>query len=171
MTVDEFVLFVESKQPPAPEPRLRAFEAAIGGPLPADYRAFLVATNGGSLGGKLWFIGPTPEGLKADAGVHHVGGFRREQWFSLERSREVYQGLDLRIPRELVWVMDDPFGNAICLGVRGRYCGKVYFWDHEEEPEPETWDGAIETAGNLMLLANSFTEFVGGLVPTESRDL
>ena len=62
--------------------------------------------------------------------------------------------------------MDDPFGNAICLGVTGVHRGQVYFWDHENMPDPELWDGSVQTAGNLDLLANSFTDFVAGLTPT-----
>jgi hypothetical protein len=58
--------------------------------------------------------------------------------------------------------MDDPFGNAICLGVSGKHRGKVYFWDHEHEPDEEDWDGRVETAGNVKLLAASFTDFVAG---------
>jgi len=58
-----------------------------------------------------------------------------------------------------MWIMDDPFGNAICLAVRGDGKGKVYFWDHENEPS-DGWDGSVEGAGNVQLLANSFSEFV-----------
>ena len=40
-------------------------------------------------------------------------------------------------------------GNAICLGLSGEHRGRVYFWDHENEPDPDEWDGEVETAGNL----------------------
>lgn len=63
--------------------------------------------------------------------------------------------------------MDDPFGNAICLGVRGTPRGRVYFWDHERGPAPNRWDRQVETAKNVRLLANSFSEFVTGLKATE----
>jgi hypothetical protein len=59
--------------------------------------------------------------------------------------------------------MDDPFGNAICLGIRGEHRGRVYFWDHEREPDADEWNGEVQTAGNLQLLADSFTDFVAGL--------
>ncbi len=75
-----------------------------------------------------------------------------------------YQG---RIPDDLLWIADDPFGNAICIGIRGRYFGKVYFWDHEREPDEKTWDGSVETAGNIQFLANSFRQFVAGLKPED----
>jgi hypothetical protein len=160
MTVDEFLSEVNNKGGPAALTAIAEFERQLGSQLPEDYREFLIRCNGGHVGGRLWYVGPTPNGARADAGVHHVGGFRKETYFSLERHRESYEG---RIPRDLLWIMDDPFGNAICLGIAGDYRGRVYFWDHEMEPDADEWNGAVETAGNLQLLANSFTEFVAGL--------
>jgi len=58
--------------------------------------------------------------------------------------------------------MDDPGGNAICLGIRGEHSGRIYFWDHENEPDDE-WDGSVEQAENLELLAETFADFVAGL--------
>jgi hypothetical protein len=166
MDTQEFLAHIDKKSPPAPEERIVRLEAELGVGLPDDYRRFLVACNGGFVGGRLWFRGPTPEGQSADAGVHHIGGFREQSHFSLEKRRDIYQSEQPpRIPHELLWVMDDPFGNAICLGISGPYRGRVYFWDHEQEPEPEDWDGTVEAAGNLQLLANSFTDFIAGLAP------
>jgi hypothetical protein len=169
MTTDEFVAVIKDKAPPCPQDRLAAFERAIGQKLPDDYRRFLVTCNGGYVGGRFWFRGPTPEGKPADVGVHHIGGFQGDWCVSLESHRECYQrGDPPRIPRALVWIMDDPFGNAICLGLKGEHRGRVFFWDHEREPDEESWDGGVETAGNIRLLANSFTEFVAGLRPLEA---
>jgi len=162
MTIDEFLAIIDHKLPPAPPAQLAALEKKVGLSLPDDYRRFLIACNGGYVGGKVWFKGPTPEGKTADAGVHHIGGFREEWHFSLAANSECYKD---RIPKVLLWVMDDPFGNAICVGLSGKHKGCVYFWDHENEPDDEEWDGEIETAGNLQLLANTFTEFVSGLQP------
>ena len=163
MTPDLFLEAIDKKLAPAPESELLAFEQTLGCRLPEDYRHFLVSCNGGYVGGDLWFTGPTPTGEKADAGVHHIGGFRQERHFSLVRARSRYEG---RIPSDLLWIMDDPFGNAICLAIRGKYFGQVFFWDHENEPE-EGWDGSVERAENLQLLANTFTEFVAGLHPND----
>lgn len=170
MTVSEFLEAMDDKRPPSTAKQRAAFEAALarfeailGHPLPADYREFLGLCNGGYVGGELWFKGPTPEGEAADAGVDHVGGFRKASHFSLLEHRECYED---RIPMELVWIMDDPFGNAICLGLVGQRRGRVYFWDHEHEPDVD-WDGTFDTAGNIQLLANSFAEFISGLRPNE----
>jgi hypothetical protein len=143
MTIDEFLQVIREMAPPAPRDKLIELEGALGTSLPGDYRQFLEKCNGGYVGGAFWFKGPTPRGEPADAGVHHIGGFREEPHFSLTWAREVYAG---RIPDTLLWIMDDPFGNGICLGVRETYRGRIYFWDHEMEPTPGTWDGQVDTA-------------------------
>jgi hypothetical protein len=159
MTIDLFTFRVKEKSPPAPADEVARFEALIGQALPDDYRRFLIRCNGGYVGGRYWFRGKNPEGREVEAGVHHIGGFREESHFSLLWARDCYAG---RIPDALIWIHDDPFGNAVCLGVAGGHRGRVYFWDHENEPD-EDWDGSVESAGNLTLLANSFTEYVAGL--------
>jgi hypothetical protein len=116
---------------------------------------------GGRVGGALWFRGLTPNGDTADVGIDDVGGFRAPNHLSLAWRRECYDG---RIPDDLLWIMRDPFGNVICLGVSGESRGKVYFWDHESELEDE-WNGSVESAGNIKLLANDFVAFVAHLVP------
>ena len=166
MQASEFLEYVNDKAPPAPALKLWAFEASLRKRLPDDYRSFLVACNGGHVGGALWYAGPTPEGKLADAGVHHIGGFRKEEYFSLAWNRECYTG---RIPKDTIWIMDDPFGNAICLGVSGSARGKVFFWDHEMEPDKD-WDGEVASAKHVQLLANSFTDFVAGLAPNDEED-
>ncbi|MBI2812410.1 MAG: hypothetical protein HYX67_16515, partial [Candidatus Melainabacteria bacterium] len=39
---------------------------------------------------------------------------------------------------------------------------KVYFWDHEREADPDQGQ-TPETAGNVHLIADSFSEFLDGL--------
>jgi hypothetical protein len=164
MTPEEFLAAIEKKSPPALDPELLALEHTLGTRLPEEYRAFLVSCNGGYVGGALWFTGPTPTGEDAEAGIHHVGGFREESYFSLAWHLECYED---RIPHDLLWIMDDPFGNAICLGLRGEHHGQIFFWDHENEPDEE-WDGSVENAGNIQLLALSFAAFVKGVHPNDA---
>ena len=66
--------------------------------------------------------------------------------------------------------MDDPGGNGICIGLAGAQRGKVYFWIHDELPDPEEWDGAVETASNVILLTESFADFIAGIGPREAGD-
>jgi hypothetical protein len=167
MTTEEFLAAVQDKSPPAPPDRLAAFESAIGCTLPEDYRRFLVACNGGYASGKVLFLGATSASGSV-AGVHHVGGFRQDYGASLEARRERFQtGDPPPIPRELIWIMDDPSGNPICLGIAGEHRDRVYFCDHEQGPDPDTWDGRVESAGCFTLLADSFAMFVAGLRPRD----
>jgi hypothetical protein len=92
-----------------------------------------------------------------------VGGLREESSFSLREYRRTHQVEERWIPRSLIWIMDDPFGNAICLGLTGIERNRVFFWDHESMPDPGEWDGEAVTALNVEMLAESFTDFVEGL--------
>jgi hypothetical protein len=155
---------------PAPSPaEVESFEAEIGTALPDDYRQFLLRSNGGRLD---WyrFDGPTPDGKTWPVVISDVSGLREESDLSLRAARRCYQGSELRIPHPLLWIMGDPGGNGICLGLTGPYRGRVYFWIHDEQPAPDEWDGEIETAGNVILLANSFTDFVAGIAPQDSSE-
>jgi len=164
VTIDEFVAQVERKRAPAPLEELQRFEALIGYVLPDDYRHFLIQCNGGYIGGRYGFQGKNPDAQWVEAGVQEVGGLRDDGSYSLFDRLKTYQG---RIPRALIWVHDDPFGNAICLGLEGLHRGKVYFWDRENQPG-STWDGSVESADNVTLIANSFTEYVAGLARLHS---
>jgi hypothetical protein len=165
MTTEQFLAAIQDKSPPAPSDRLAAFESAIGCTLPEDYRRFLVACNGGFAGGKVLFLGANRDSRQV-AAVHHVGGLREDYASSLEARRVGYHtGDPPPIPRDLIWVMDDPSGNPICLGIAGEHRGRVYFCDHERGPDPDTWDGRVESAGCFTRLADSFAEFVAGLYP------
>ena len=162
-------LFGPSRVSPPSPAEVEAFEAEIGTPLPDDYRQFLLRSNGGRLD---WypFDGPTPDGKTWPVVISDVGGLWEESDLSLRAARRCYQGSELQIPRRLLWIMGDPSGNGICLGLTGGYRGRVYFWIHDEQPVPEEWDGEVETAGNVVLLADSFTDFVAGVGPKDSGE-
>jgi hypothetical protein len=179
MTIDDFIATVDaaadkalppavvsllgsSKVPPPSQDQVEAFEAEIGTILPDDYRQFLLRSNGGKID---WHELLTPEGELANVVISQVGGLCEEPDLSLRAARRNYQGHELQIPRALLWIIGDLGGNAICLGLTGNYRGRVYFWVHDEQPDPEEWDGEVETAGNVTLLANSFTDFVACIVP------
>jgi SMI1/KNR4 family protein SUKH-1 len=159
MTPDDFLASIKSKLPPAKAEALAAFESAIGTRLPESYRAFLIRCNGGYCSGNVEIPG--------NAAIHHVGGLREEDYFSLDFARKMFQWEDMaRIPRALLWIMDTPGGDGVCIGIAGDHVGRVYRWVRKDEPDPDTWDGAVETAGNVHLLAESFDEFVAALRPT-----
>lgn len=84
MAIDELLVEIESKSPPESENDIAAFESENGHPLSGDYRRFLAGCNGGFLGGRFWYH-------QGDAGVHHIGGFRDESYFSLRWARDCYE--------------------------------------------------------------------------------
>jgi len=152
MTTSQFQKSLVEALPSADEEEVVRFQRSIGAILPKEYRDFLAMCNGGACGGRLRHV-------DFDVGVHHIGGLRSEPCLSLDRAHEVYKG---RIPDELIWIMADSFGNALCLGVRHPYRGKIFFWDHEEEQQ-EDWDGKLSTATNVVFLADSLTQFIESL--------
>jgi hypothetical protein len=193
MTIDQFLAAIDSMVEPAlssaalrlfgpsatPTPgehELEAFEAEVGARLPEDYRGFLLRTSGGYIRDWYQFKGRTPEGATWTAFVcpSHVGGLRDDPNYSLRFARSCHQadpgpqrGPEIKIPRVLLWIMDDPGGNAVCLGLTGTYRGKVYFWVHDYPPSDGEWDGTVETAENITLVADSFTDFVAGIGPPD----
>jgi hypothetical protein len=171
MSMDEFIALLESKSPPAPADQLAAFEAELGTGLPEDYRQFLIATNGGRVRGWYRYKGIAPDGTTGWAYINNVGGLREEWELSLRAARQLYQGSEAQIPRGLLWIMDDPGGNGICLGLSEPYRGRIYEWIHDELPDPQEWDGQVETAENILLLASSFADFVVGIGPRDDSDL
>lgn len=121
------------------------FEMGLAVRLPDDYRAFLIKHNGGY---------PDPDGFR---GGDDVLNFFYGLW---QKHGDLnYEELSHRnfIPKEMIPIACDPFGNAVLLEVRGPHRGRVWFWDHERWGDP---------AGAVSLLAGSFTEFVDSLVPT-----
>lgn len=166
MNLEEFLALTEDKGRRPSKSAIQSFEKDIGAALPADYRAFLERCNGGYVGGSIWFAEKKAGAVRRTVGVQHVGGLRRDEDYSLKAAYKLYQVENRWIPLDLLWIMDDPFGNATCIGVRGAYLGKIYFWDHEAIPSADAWDGGVETAGNVTLTAPSFGAFLDGCVAT-----
>jgi len=160
MNIEDVLEKLQITSPPPPEEEIIAFENLIQAPLPSDYRNFLMVCNGGRIGGLvsggLWF--------DHDIGIKFMGGIREEPNYSLVHHRQANQGSKKpQIPLDLIWIMTDEFGNKICLGIRGSHIGKVYFWDHEFQPDHNSWDGTIETNDGIYIVTDTFQELIDGL--------
>jgi cell wall assembly regulator SMI1 len=164
MTADEIQALIENTAPPATEEQIRAFEAEIGHTLPEDYRAFLARCSGGWVDMTCRYDGVSPDGEESSVFLMSISGLRKGYNYSLSHNREF---IGDRIPKSLIWIMNDPGGNLICLGVSGKERGRVYLWDHEGEPGPAGWGGTVESAGNIEVIAESFAEFLDGIHRTE----
>jgi hypothetical protein len=139
------------------------FEARRGILLPAEYKVFLLKSNGG------W---PTPNVFEVPGwhgqaselgsfyGIHDGPKTKRLDW-----ACEVH---DERIPADLISIAYDAGGNEICIGWKGEREGKIYFWDHEDELD-ENGD-FVQDYRNVFLVANSLQEFLDSLMTHEESD-
>jgi len=131
---------------------IQQFEQRIGSTLPADYRNFLIANNGGRPNPSA-FSFTTCQGKHEDSSVHYFFGIHDGRIGSLE-GKAVLRGQ--RIPTDFLPIATDAFGNLILIGLGSQNQGKVYFWDHEqEEDEP--------SLRNISEIAETFAGFVNAL--------
>ena len=152
---------------PVNETELNSIETALGVALPGDYREF-VQKYGTSAFGELVQFQPI-EGEKGP--LSHFYGSRTGNQ-SLAKYIEVYRG---RMPDTIIPIADDGGGNQICIGIKGKEQGKVYYWDHhnewdeddylDEHDEPMPPEAKFQ---NVSLIAESFEDFIRRLEKTVS---
>lgn len=53
-------------------------------------------------------------------------------------------------------IAEAPGGDFICMGSKGEYTGKIYYWWHENERD----DDPDNIRATLFLIANSFRDFI-----------
>lgn len=137
------------------EADLAAFEAKWDVKLPAQYRKFLRNYDGG-------YPDPTGFNFKSGKGGSALScffGVKQNVDLSLDDALRTFKD---RIPQRFFPVADDQGGNLICISLFGEDHGKIYFWNHELEAD-ETQGFTPETTNNLILVADSFDEFIEGL--------
>jgi len=171
VTIDEVAAALRKPGDPATPEQVAAFEAEVGARLPDDYRAFLGAVNGGYLRGWHRYRGAAAGGQERTEYVQSLFGLRPDEpALSLRFHWGCGQNLEAGFPRGLVAVAADPGGNLFGLRLEGARRGAVYFWVHDLLPDPGEWDGRVETAENVVLLADSFAAFVAGVAPGGPAD-
>lgn len=79
--------------------------------------------------------------------------FEQEPHSDILNNYKVFKG---RIKKELLPIAEDSFGNQICIGIKNKYIGKIYFWDHELEE-------SFFKSKAITLIANSFNDFLDSL--------
>lgn len=133
---------------------IEAAEKRLRLSFPEEYRAFLLKHNGGC---------PTlnrfkykdHDGNDSSSLVHFFNAIYEGRIDNVELK---YQFLvsEGRLLKKMIPIANDPFGNLICISAEGADRGKVYFWDHELEPEEAGYE-------NMGLISDSINEFLGKL--------
>ena len=145
----------------ASEEDIRATEAALRVRFPDDYKAFLLSTNGGwGLDPELWFhvSGTSTSVIRR---LYSVGLSVEPVTHSLLLETALIAQI---LPKGLVVIGDDPFGNKICLGVTNACVNGVYFWDHEIGQDSSSSEPPI------LKIADSFSAFLESLEARVSNE-
>lgn len=161
---------------PMTEDELVAIENDLGVHLPDDYRDFVKTYGGADFNEPVHFqlmynepIHPVPSLLgipipRYDKGPfsHFYGSQSGNQ--CLAKKIEILKG---RMPDTMIPIADDGGGHQICLGIKGEEQGKVYYWDHHNDPDEQEY---LEDYGepmppevkfqNVYLVAESFEDFI-----------
>jgi hypothetical protein len=135
------------------EGALGAFERSLKERLPETYRQHLLSYNGGKWEPKCFVISEK----EGESSVHGVYGLHGGPGYCrLDAIRETFSD---RIPKDLLAIACDSFGNQICIGISGKWRDAIYFWNHE-------------VVGNKSLtrIADSFDNFIGSLFKYEPTE-
>lgn len=128
---------------------IKQFEIETGVKLTAKYTEFLLKWNGGYPKESIFIISD-----KMGKSVLNVFNGIGEMYDNLEKVIDIYE---YRLAKGFIPIADDPAGNVICLGTEEPFYEKIYFWDHEQEPEDP------DDMSNMYFLANDIDEFLENL--------
>lgn len=129
--------------------QIEIFENENNIKLTEQYINFLLKWNGGKVIPNLFMIS-TEQGPSVLNVFYGIG----DMYDNLTDFIEI---MDERLPVGFIPIGDDPSGNVICLGTKDPYYDKIYFWDHEQEPEDP------DDMSNMYFLADGINEFLDNL--------
>lgn len=134
---------------PLQDEDLDAFENRVGVRFPAEYRAFLLAHNGGR-------VEPRTFGDEWDGTIQYFLSIGPP--FDATYAWETFRHPDYpRMPPEHIPIAYCEGGNLLTIVVEGPHRGQIFYWDHEEEGD-ETY-----TYDNLRFVATSLDELLASL--------
>jgi len=144
---------------PATEVDLQAFESTHGIELPNDYKAHLMASNGGYPKRRTFFKDnqefTVNQFFSAGSGSMTLHDVRRRTFSDLHN--------------DLVFFADDAGGDLFCLSVGPEDYGSVYYIAHESyrPPKRKEMSHPRQYGKGVYFLAPSFTDFLNGLARVE----
>ena len=148
------MMTLEDRGPKVPKTAIASLEASVGSPLPAEYREFLIASNGGV---------PTPDTVdipgfpESPTDVQVLFGVGRPVETScLEWNLRL---LAERLDPELVPIACDSGGNVFCLSLRSSDNGAVWYCDLQAV------FADFESRPQYYAVASSFESFLRKLRP------
>lgn len=149
---------MEQRGPVVTEADVAAFEKRLGFTLPDDYRAFLLAVNGGRLDARN----------------------RRFEWGTVnwllslrdsDESSDIEERRDLEPSPQLLFVGYDGFGCRLLVVLDGAHRGEVWYFDRlNERPVDANPRVAWHDRRDMKKLAGSWREFVATLGPIDGLD-
>jgi len=141
--------------PKISESAIQDFEKTIGFALPPSYRNFLLEFNGGQPIPEFFSV---PDWSGSASLVNDLWGILPGKWNDLADNIELFSG---RFPEGFFSIARDPGDNQILISLDGDTYGKIFFWDHENEPNYDAQ--YLEDYKNTYFLANDFKEFLNKL--------
>ena len=143
-----------SSNGPLEEKFLTCVEEFWGFGLPKSYKHFLLLYNGGEPTNRNFNFKNMSDGSCVDEFFGFIKSFNLNLLLKQKYAGE-------RVPENTLPIANDSFGNLLLLSVKGKDRGKIYFWDHEMEADPD--QGEAPSYDNMTLIADSFTEFIDSL--------
>jgi len=132
---------------------IETIERVYGVDLPLDYKEFLLEYGGCFIKDNRMYqpIEVTP--VTPEDGFDSIGGFYgvTNDAYDIESIIQTYKGI---LGSIVMPIADADGGDLICIGLKDKYRGKIYYWYHEGETTDE--DGKEY----YYLIANSFEEFI-----------
>lgn len=147
------------------EENILAFEEQIGFALPADYRHFLLANNGGIINNQTFFV----KGLEQEVSMNVLYGLTNPRAESLTLGYWVKEYEGEVQANELV-IGNDPGSHQILYITAGEDKG-IYYWDtnhffaQSSEAEGDTYFLAESFAGFCQLLTDYRPNQLQNLIP------
>lgn len=141
--------------------------------LPTDYKEFLLKHNGGSPNFDTFEINNDfSDGSSSFDDIRFFFGIDNT---SSRKNYDIFKKIKQsknRIPEELLPIATDSLGNIICIGIKEKHYGKIYFWDHENEAGARNpFDNTIKPWWeNITLITNNFTDLLNSLCKYELDD-
>lgn len=120
-----------------------SLENAINAPLPADYKDFLLKTNGAELHNALI----NPEDLNEEIALDVLFGFQSDENLDILFWLNEYKD---EIPERSLLIGSDPGSNLILMIPHGEDQG-LYYWDHTH-----FFPDSSEENGNTYYICDSF---------------